>query len=157
MSKDARMQLEDIQAIILRGYPKLRSACYLLLTIDQPKRCLEWLTRAVLDRVVSFQSQPEECALNIAFGYSGLQQLGIPETTLHSFSRPFKEGMSVEHRQRSLGDHGESAPDRWLWGGEADRVDILLLCFANSDQRLEQLITDLGLQHTESQQANGFS
>ena len=51
------------------------------------------------------KEQPtERRAAAIAFTWTGLQRMGLPETALASFSRPFREGMMQIDRLRRLDD-----------------------------------------------------
>lgn len=50
-------------------------------------------------------------ALSIAFTWSGLQAMGLPEAALASFSAPFREGMFQTDRLRRLGDRRSG---KWL-------------------------------------------
>lgn len=50
-------------------------------------------------------------AAAIAFTWSGLQRMGLPQAALDSFSDPFREGMMQEDRLRRLGDRRKG---RWL-------------------------------------------
>ncbi|HTP33427.1 MAG TPA: DoxX family membrane protein [Candidatus Acidoferrales bacterium] len=59
--------------------------------------------------------------INVAFTYGGLDELGVPQETLLSFSREFIIGMST--RSSILGDIGESAPEHWELGGTGRRVE----------------------------------
>lgn len=43
-------------------------------------------------------------AIALAFTWTGLERMGLPETALASFSRPFREGMFQVDRLRRLGD-----------------------------------------------------
>jgi Dyp-type peroxidase family len=62
----------------------------------------------------------------------------VPEAGLRTFSREFWEGMAHPHRARHvLGDRGESAPERWRWGGPG--TDAVLLLFAVDDEALQRL------------------
>ena len=48
--------------------------------------------------------------------------------------------MATEHRQRILGDLGDSAPENWDWGGPNNReLHVLLMLYAPSDDRLAEL------------------
>ena len=40
------LQVDDIQGIVLFGYGRLRSACYLLLRITEPAAAKAWLARS---------------------------------------------------------------------------------------------------------------
>jgi hypothetical protein len=76
-----------------------------------------------------------DTAVNVAFTPSGLAALGLDPEALATFPREFREGMSgTTHRRRILGDVGDSAPERWRWGGpDNPRVDALLLLYAGDD------------------------
>jgi Dyp-type peroxidase family len=50
-------------------------------------------------------------AAALAFTWTGLQRMGLPQTALASFARPFREGMFQEDRMRRLGDRRGGA---WL-------------------------------------------
>ncbi len=130
----------DIQAIILRGYPRLRAARFYLLTIKDASAARDWL-RGVAGRVVPFEQKAQIEAVHLAFTHSGLSALGLPQQTLDSFSREFREGMTAPHRRRSLGDHGINSPQGWQWGGgaSAHRVDLLLMLYAKDEAQLSTL------------------
>jgi Dyp-type peroxidase family len=44
--------------------------------------------------------------------------------------------MATEARARVLDDIGQSAPERWLWGSEQKPVDVVIICFAATDEVL---------------------
>lgn len=48
--------------------------------------------------------EPQARATALAITWAGLQRMGMPETALASFARPFREGMFQEDRLRRLGD-----------------------------------------------------
>src|SRR4051812_35337251 len=53
-------------------------------------------------------AQAQSQATAVAFTWTGLQRMGLPDTALASFSRPFREGMFQEDRLRRLGDRRAS-------------------------------------------------
>jgi deferrochelatase/peroxidase EfeB len=56
------------------------------------------------------------------------------------FSDEFVGGMALPHRSRLLGDVGESAPERWQWGGPGTApVDVLLMLYAADTATLDAL------------------
>jgi Dyp-type peroxidase family len=57
------------------------------------------------------EERTDSTPITLAFTHSGLEALGLDQTTLASFPDPFKEGMAA--RARRLGDTGPSAPDHW--------------------------------------------
>jgi Dyp-type peroxidase family len=135
------LDLKDIQGIILRGYGELDSASFLLLKFEDPRLAKHWL-RTVDVRSSEERPSPSDYCANIAFTPTGLLALGLPQDMLAMFSNEFLEGMSgTPHRRRILGDHGESDPERWLWGAPAnERVDVLLMLYASNDEALGPFI-----------------
>src|SRR5205814_4134695 len=110
------LELDDMQGLIARGYPDLTAASYLVLAIDDAVRARAWLSRIASD-VTPAPAHPSDVALNIAFTAAGVTKLGVSQPTLQHFSNEFRTGMTTPHRQRTLGDLGDSAPEKWLWGG----------------------------------------
>jgi Dyp-type peroxidase family len=133
----ADLELNDIQGLVARGYADLKSACYVLLRIDDPALARTWLGD-LANTVTPAPARPADAALNVALTASGLRALGLPEQTLAQFSNEFRTGMSTAHRQRTLGDLGPSAPREWLWGGPTTPApDVLLLLFGRDASALE--------------------
>jgi Dyp-type peroxidase family len=124
------LDLEDIQGIIVRGYGDLEAACYILLGIHEGNAAREWLA-SLAAQITNGAERPTRRALNMAITCDGLQALGLNAETLVTFPYEFRDGMTSEYRQRILGDHGDSAPVRWDWGGpNTASVHILLMLFA---------------------------
>ncbi|HEX8530286.1 MAG TPA: Dyp-type peroxidase [Cytophagales bacterium] len=136
------LELEDIQGIIARGYALLPAACYGLLVVDDVAAARRWLTQ-IAGEITTAKQKNTSHALNIGFTYPGLQKLGLPKNALDGFVVEYQEGMTAEHRQRILGDTLMSAPDKWKWGGPGKEVDIILLVFAESAEKLEERYADL--------------
>ena len=136
-----RLELRDIQGLVVRGYGQLKAACYLLLAIDEQADCSHWLTRLPVTRG---DEKPERRALNIAFTAEGLTRCGLSEANCDSFAEPFRQGMTAAHTQRILGDQGDDAPSQWIWGGpETAPVHLLLLVYALDQHELESFVSEL--------------
>ena len=133
------LELDDMQGLIRRGYGDMYHASFLLLEITDAGAARRWL--AGLDGAITDgDNKPPYGRLNIAFTYSGLERLGLEKAALDGFSREFREGMATGHRQRILGDLGDSAPENWDWGGPNNReLHVLLILYAPSDDRLAEL------------------
>ncbi len=132
------LELADIQGLFARGYSHLGRAAFLLLGLDGAA-ANGWLADA-LGSVTSADERPEKRAMNVAFTSSGLERLGVDAATLALFSNEFASGMTTPHRQRILADAGESAPERWDWGGPAtDAVHGVLLLYAAGPAELAAL------------------
>jgi Dyp-type peroxidase family len=134
-----QIDLDDIQGIIARGYGNLTSACYVLLEIRDPASAKRWLG-TLTGKITRGDEKPEDSALNVAFTSAGLRKLALPPEVLAMFSNEFNGGMTTPHRQRILGDSGESAPERWTWGGpRTGPIDLLLMIYARDDQELAEV------------------
>jgi Dyp-type peroxidase family len=143
------IEVEDVQGLVFRGYGELQECAYPLLQIQDPARARAWLAR-IADKIAPGPSVERTSALHIAFTHAGLRKLQLPEDTLQGFSREFIAGMTGEHRSRFLGDHLESAPSEWEWGGPKNApVHIALIVFAKDAPVLTALIEELRSGWTE--------
>lgn len=143
MATSDAIEFDDIQGLVVRGYGALPAACYLLLQITDRRKALPWL-RDLVGQVTYAHTRPDQQAINLAVSYHGLANLRIDQTILEGFSDEFRSGMTTPHKRRILGDEGDSAPEHWLWGGPATaQVDLLLLCYAQDDNVLGALCTNL--------------
>jgi deferrochelatase/peroxidase EfeB len=135
------LQVKEIQGIILRGYGALESACFLLLEVTDARRAKEWLKALPLRSAETRPEGTDQC-INVAFTPAGLKKLGLPDDRIAELAGELNEGIAgTEHRRRILGDHGDSQPDLWRWGGPRnDAVDMLLLCYAGDEQALRALV-----------------
>jgi Dyp-type peroxidase family len=137
------LQVDDIQGIILHGYGKLQSACFLLLNITNPAAARTWLGALEIRSAESRPSETDRC-INIAFTRAGLGRLGLSDELTKMLSGELCEGMAAtEHRRRILGDVGDSSPDRWEWGGtHSPEPHILLMLYARDDEALAILLEE---------------
>ena len=142
----ARIPIEahDVQGVVFRGYGSLRFCCYPLLQLRDPAAARAFLG-ALLDKIGRGAPVARDQAVQVAFSYRGLSELGLPPSTLAGFSREFIAGMTDdEHKSRFLGDQDESHPNAWQWGGPKNpRVDAVLMLFARSQPRLNELLEGL--------------
>ncbi|HTE24190.1 Dyp-type peroxidase [Flavitalea sp.] len=156
-------QINDVQGLIRRGYKSLPAAQFLLLRIEDGTEAKKYFN-LLADSFITSSNKPktgappnyfdDKKAVQIAFTSSGLKQLGLAENILSTFSREFIEGMSFSYpdphnpgekiRERSilLGDVKSSDPKNWHWGNEDQRVDAILLLYAETKEALEKLRTD---------------
>ena len=131
------LDLKDIQGLIVRGYGNLEAACYVLLEIQDGGATRHWLV-TLADQITDAETRPSRTSLNVAFTHAGLVTLGLHAEALATFPDEFTEGMTSERRRLILGDHGENAPEKWVWGGpKTPPVHILLMLFAVDEPTLE--------------------
>jgi len=134
---------DDVQGLVARGYGSLRAASYSLLGIQDAGAAAAWVGR-IAGQVASVAAPPGGSAIQLAFTASGLRKLGLGSSVLATFSDEFLGGMVTSHRSRILGDIGDSAPERWAWGGPTTpAADVLLLAFARDDAVLKTLLSTL--------------
>jgi Dyp-type peroxidase family len=130
----------EIQGLVFSGYPKNPACGYLLLGVLQAERARAWLA-ALLPRLTfgepSVYGPTQNCALSAA----GLSALGLDDTSLATFPLEFREGLRQADdafRPRILGDIGDSAPSRWLWGGPSrPTVHVMLMLYAPDEAALD--------------------
>jgi len=120
---------EALQGIVRFGYGKLTECCFLVVTIKNADKARLWLKSAPISNAVALPEAPQT-ALQIAFTYEGLSNLGCAVDLLSQFSTEFKTGLDNSARARLLGDVGDSAPEHWLWGSPSSSVDLLLMLHA---------------------------
>ncbi|HEY1867905.1 MAG TPA: Dyp-type peroxidase [Candidatus Cybelea sp.] len=107
------LELDDIQSGVLRPRPTPFAATYIILRIDDRAAGRDLMRR--LSKVVASAANPESPArdtwVSAALTFAGLRALGVPATSLETFSPPFAQGMAA--RAAQLGDVGESGPEHW--------------------------------------------
>lgn len=128
------LELDDIQHILLTRTPAMTGR-YEFLTFDTPEGGRAWLS-ALLDRVQSAADATETMDssqrwITLAFTWTGLRALGVPDDALATFPDEFREGMAA--RADILGDTGGNAPHHWLGGLAGDDVHAIAILFARDD------------------------
>jgi Dyp-type peroxidase family len=141
-----KLDLDDIQGLIARGYRKLPYARFTIFTAQDPPAAhalLSWL----LPRVTPAGRFDGDSALHVAYTPAGLRRLGLPYSALEGFSAQFRSGMTDPNRSRFLGDADESDPRCWAWGGPQEPpVDGLILLYARSPEALGARQAELATQ-----------
>jgi Dyp-type peroxidase family len=139
----ATIELSDIQGIVLHGYGAYDVSRFVLLRVTDAAAARGWLRSvaesvSTADAVAPPTSGAAAPVFNLAFTAAGLRALGLAEANLSGFSHEFREGMVTPHRQRLLGDFGESDPQRWRWGGPNNEpVHVMLLLYAPDESSME--------------------
>jgi Dyp-type peroxidase family len=134
-----KLDVEDIQGLIARGYGRLPHATYLLARIDDPAGAGRLLERLATGVVTSAADSRPTQALNVSFTSAGLLALTGWQRLADGFAEAFVTGMATPYRNRLLGDVGTNDPAGWLWGGpNTDPVHVLLQLFAADAEDLGQ-------------------
>jgi Dyp-type peroxidase family len=152
-----KVEWDDVQGLIVSGYPKLRSAVYILWRFapGEMQKAKRWLGELAgkLKVAAPLGAESEDKAINVALTASGLRKLGVEGRS--AFSAEFLEGMAppplpsskltVSRRSSQLGDIGCNDPERWFWGGRSRdaEIDGVLLLYApceRDDRAIEALL-----------------
>lgn len=143
------LDLARIQGFVVRGY-RLPYARYLFLRIDDVDRAAAWISEVTDDVLTAAPwSQKPASGVNLAFSYSGLRALRLPDASLGGFPEEFRQGMAA--RAELLGDVGPSAPENWEGGfGSADMHIVVMIsakhqrALAAHDKRLRAGLERIG-------------
>jgi Dyp-type peroxidase family len=134
------LDVDDIQAGVLRPRPAPYAGTYVLLRIDERSAGHE-LLRRLLPTVASAghpTSPAGDAWVSVALSYQGLKALGVPQASLHSFSPEFQQGMAA--RAAELGDVGSDSPESWERPFGTPDVHVGLMALAPDQMRLEQVL-----------------
>ena len=124
----------DIQGLVRFAYSHLKEAHFHLLRITDVGAARSWLAAAPVTTAV--KHKPPDTALQVAFTYEGLMELGGSPDILKQFPYEFISGMAEESRSRRLGDVDANHPKNWLWGGPGKVPHVLVLVYATTHDRL---------------------
>jgi Dyp-type peroxidase family len=130
----AELEMADIQHFLLTRTPAMTGR-YEFLSFDDPAGGRAWLS-ALIDLVepaatATTSMDSTERWITLAFTWSGLRALGVPEESLATFPDEFREGMAA--RADILGDTGANHPDNWVGGLAGDDVHAIAILFARDD------------------------
>ncbi|CAM3603922.1 Dyp-type peroxidase [Occultella aeris] len=142
------LDLDDIQAGALYGRPSPYVGTYLLLCIrdrDDGRDLVRRLLRVV--KPAGFPGSPDDTSVTVAFTYSGLKALGVPQGSLDSFAPEFQQGMAS--RAATLGDVGESAPEHWEWPLGTSDVHVAISVLSSDRAQLEAVAEKAREAHAE--------
>jgi Dyp-type peroxidase family len=137
-NESTELEKDEIQGLVFTGYPKNTAGAYLLLRVVDAARARAWLASRIPSLTFG-ELRQYGATSNIAFSAPGLAALGLDAASLGSFPLEFREGLRERDdgfRPRILGDVGDSAPSRWLWGGPARPEVHLVLMLYGSDASL---------------------
>lgn len=138
-----QLETGEIQSLFFGPFGSLGHAHMLAMAI--PENLSRGRRRAWLEFVVEQTSfgdgVPAGRAMTVAFGPDGLRRLGldgsVDDNPLDTFPVAFRHGMGNPERSRILDDLGESVPQKWQWGSPQKPVDAVVVCYAESPERLK--------------------
>src|ERR1700677_268922 len=106
-----KLELEDIQSIILRRRPSPYCGCHVLFKIEDASQGRELLNKLRPYVLSAAEYGGQDTWMAVVVTYAGLLALEVPESSLASFPAAFRDGMAA--RASSVGDTGESSPEHW--------------------------------------------
>jgi Dyp-type peroxidase family len=141
------LEINDIQATVLRPRPSPYKGEYVVLRIDEAAQ-----GREMLSRIIPYIAPSEDwwvpkvpAWLGIAFTYQGLKALGLQQASLNSFPEEFRQGMAA--RAASLNDVGENAPTNWEYPFGTGDVHVALAIYSRDDQSLAGVLEQAHQSH----------
>lgn len=136
------MQLEEIQAIVLRDRPTPYYGTVVAIKVHDAS-----VGRTLLKNVIPFVSNSRDwkkqmsANLTVVMTYQGLKALGLPQTSLDSFPESFQQGMAA--RAKQLRDAGENAPEHWLSPFGTGDIHVCAAIIADSQENWQTKLTEL--------------
>ena len=128
----ATVDLQEIQATVLRYRPEPYFGSHVMLHIDDARAGREFLRRlAPFVASAADWWNAGDAWIAVGLSYSGLAALGAPEDLLQSFPDAFRMGMAA--RADKLRDHGVNDPKNWDQPFGTGRIHIQVSAFSDSD------------------------
>lgn len=137
-----KLEFEDIQGLVVRGFGKLPYSGYTLFSIKDEVKFKRWLAAELTNGLITpatVRGLTIGSSQAIAYTASGLQKLMGDEWIVDSFPLEFIEGMVQEHRSRLLGDYGPNSPHHWEWGN-GDNIDGVLISSAEEEEAVTKVL-----------------
>ena len=134
-----KLQLDDIQGLILRSRPEPYVGIHAMLHVDDASGGRDLLGR-LAEHVPSAEDWTNEMEswVGVAISHEGLKALGLPEESLSSFPLPFRQGMAA--RAEMLRDFGENAPETWEEPFKPGTLHIALTIFAADEAARDKAV-----------------
>ncbi|ABS17389.1 MULTISPECIES: Dyp-type peroxidase [Hyphomicrobiales] len=130
------LQLDDIQALILRSRPEPYVGIHAMLHVDEAEGGRDLIAR-LAEYIPSASDWADDLSAwtGVAISHAGLKALGLPEDSLASFPLAFRQGMAG--RATQLHDFGENAPETWEDAYRNDTCHIALTIYAADKPALD--------------------
>jgi Dyp-type peroxidase family len=131
------IELDDIQATVLRYRPEPYYGTHIMLHVDEAQAGREFVRR-LTPHVESASGwwQAGRSWISVAISYAGLVALGVPEDSLNSFPQAFRAGMAA--RAGQLLDYGPNDPEHWDAPFGSGLIHVGVSVFSDSEQAWRQ-------------------
>src|SRR5215471_8183420 len=140
LSTDApTLELNEIQATILRQRPAPYCGTHVVLRIDDARAGRELLGRLTphVDAATGWW-EAANAWLAIGISYAGLEALGVPADSLQTFPEAFRVGMAA--RARQLGDEGVNDPATWESPFGRGQAHLGLSAFSDTEEKRRRVV-----------------
>ena len=133
------LDLNEIQAIVLRPRPAPYFGTHVLLHIDDAEAGREFLRR-LAPHIGSSAHWWSAASTWLAIGisYAGLEALGVPQASLQSFPEAFRVGMAS--RANELRDTEVNDPATWEAPYRTGQVHIGITAFSDSEEKHQRAL-----------------
>jgi Dyp-type peroxidase family len=133
------LDLEEIQATILRQRPAPYFGTHLLLRVEDAESGRKFLRRLTphVDSAAGWW-KADDAWLALGISYAGLEALGLPEDSLQGFPEAFRAGMAA--RAEQLGDRGVNDPKNWDLPYRTGEIHIGLSAFSDSEEKWRRIL-----------------
>ena len=144
------VELDDIQATVLRYRPEPYYGTHVMLHVEDAQAGREFVRR-MTPHVESAAEwwQAREAWISVAISYTGLVALSLPEDSLQSFPEAFRVGMAA--RADELRDYGSNDPKNWEKPFGTGQIHIGVSVFSDSEETWRDTM------QTAQQQYQGFA
>ena len=137
------LELDDIQHILLTRTPAMTGR-YEFLSFATPRAGRAWLSELidVAQSAADVQKSMDSSArwVTLAFTWSGLRALGVPQDSLDTFPDEFREGMPA--RAPILGDIGPNSPRHWIGALASEDLHAIAILFARDDPERRRCVDE---------------
>ena len=133
------LELDDIQALILRSRPEPYVGIHAMLHFDEPEGARDLLGR-LAPHIASADNWTDNLDfwIGAALSFEGLKALGVPDAQLNTFPLPFQQGMAA--RREQLRDFGPNAPEQWEDVFKPGNCHLALTIYAVDDAALDKAL-----------------
>ena len=133
------LELDDIQALILRSRPEPYVGIHAMLHFDEAHGARDLLGR-LSPHISSADNWSDDLDfwIGAALSFEGLKALGLPDAQLKTFPLPFQQGMAA--RREQLRDFGPNAPENWEDVFKPGNCHLALTIYAVDDAALDKAL-----------------
>ncbi len=149
----ASIDLDDIQALILRSRPEPYVGVHAMLRFDEANGARDLLGRLSNHIVAAGEwTEARDAWIGAGISFEGLKALGLPDAQLATFPLPFQQGMAA--RAQQLRDYGPNAPEHWDDAFASGNCHLALTIYAVDDAALDGA---LATAHAELDRSSGVT